>query len=165
MLVRVCRHEEFEVSHMLDNYVGKCGAIHGHTYKVEVTFEGNIIEDPNNNSYGMLMDFNDLKPIIKEVFPDHYYLSDITQENGFQKDIRELLDTYNMPYKKFEGRSTVERMVIYFAKEMQKRLPDNVFVVEIKMWETTNSYGIWRIEDHPSKKYEEFRKENLIYED
>lgn len=164
MIVRVCRHEEFEVSHMLDNYDGKCGKIHGHTYKAEIMLEGNIIEDRNNNSFGMLMDFNDLKPIIKEVIPDHYYISDITQD-GIQAELRALMDKYNMPFKTFEGRSTVENMVCHYAKEIQKRLPENVFVVEVKLYETTNSYGLWRIEDHPSKKYDEFRKANIVYED
>ena len=164
MIVRVCRHEEFEVSHMLDNYDGKCGKIHGHTYKAEIMLEGNIIEDPNNNSFGMLMDFNDLKPIIKEVIPDHYYISDITQE-GIQAELRALMDKYNMPFKTFEGRSTVENMVCHYAKEIQKRLPEKVFVVEVKLYETTNSYGLWRIEDHPSKKYDDFRKANVVYDD
>lgn len=164
MIVRVCRHEEFEVSHMLDNYDGKCGKIHGHTYKAEIMLEGNIIEDPNNNSFGMLMDFNDLKPIIKEVIPDHYYISDITQD-GIQAELRALMDKYDMPFKTFEGRSTVENMVCYYAKEIQKRLPEGVFVVEVKLYETTNSYGLWRIEDHPSHKYDEFRKANMKYVD
>ena len=69
-IVRVCRHEEFELSHMLDKYNGKCGRIHGHTYRAEITLEGRIIEDPFSNSYGMLMDFNELKQIIKDAVLD-----------------------------------------------------------------------------------------------
>lgn len=164
MIVRVCRHEEFEISHMLDNYNGKCGRIHGHCYKAEITLEGNIIEDTSNNSYGMVMDFNDLKPIIKDVIPDHFYISDISQTGSFQQDLRELMDKYNLPYKTFEGRSTVENMVIYYSNEIQKRLPKNVFIVELKLWETTNSFAIWRIEDHPSREYDQFRKDNVRYE-
>ena len=165
MIVRVCRHEEFELSHMLDNYEGKCGKIHGHTYKAEITLEGNIIENPTSNSYGMLIDFNDLKPIIKDIIPDHYYMSDITQTEGFPEELRVLMDKYNMPFKIFEGRSTVENMVCHYAKEIQKRLPENIFVVEVKLYETTNSFGIWRIEDHPSRKYDKFRQENVVYEE
>jgi len=164
-IVRVCRHEEFEISHMLDKYEGKCGRIHGHTYKAEITLEGRIIEDPFSNSYGMLMDFNELKQIIKNAIPDHYYISNEEWQEGFQAELRDLMDKYEIPYKTSPTRSTVENMVGWYAKAIQDQLPDDVFVVEVKLYETTNSYGLWRIEDHPSHKYDEFRKENVVYED
>jgi len=50
-----------------------CGIVHGHTYKIEVVIEGEKKEN------GMVMDFYDIKKIIKDVLKeyDHKLLNDI----------------------------------------------------------------------------------------
>ena len=58
-LIKVTRHEEFEAAHLLPNYDGPCGNLHGHSYKIELTLEG----PQNEDYYGMVMDFNDLKKL------------------------------------------------------------------------------------------------------
>ncbi len=52
---------------------GKCGRVHGHTYKIEVVVEGEVREN------GMVIDFYDLKKGIKETLQeyDHTLLNDI----------------------------------------------------------------------------------------
>ena len=61
----------FEASHILPNYVGKCGRLHGHSWVLTVFVEGNI--DP---STGMVMDYTDLgkrvQPIVDDL--DHRHL-------------------------------------------------------------------------------------------
>lgn len=159
-IVRICRHEEFELAHLLDNYDGPCAHPHGHSYKAEVTLESAV--DPDT---GMVMDFTKLKKVIKDVIPDHYFISDsrFADEDSFQARLRALFDEYGKRYKSWPFRPTAENMVCYFAKEIQARLPKDVFVVNIKLYETTNSYAEWRIEDHPSHTYDAFRKENVFY--
>ena len=53
---------------------GKCGSLHGHTYKIEVVIEG-------ENKSGMIVDFAELKKSIKEAlsFFDHKTLNDILE--------------------------------------------------------------------------------------
>ncbi|MGP8323311.1 MAG: 6-carboxytetrahydropterin synthase QueD [Methanosarcinaceae archaeon] len=50
-----------------------CGIVHGHTYKVEIVIEG------ENKESGMVIDFYDLKAILKGVLKryDHTMLNDI----------------------------------------------------------------------------------------
>ncbi len=52
-----------------------CGIVHGHTYKVEIIIEGEKKES------GMVIDFYNLKTIIKDVLKeyDHTMLNDILQ--------------------------------------------------------------------------------------
>jgi 6-pyruvoyltetrahydropterin/6-carboxytetrahydropterin synthase len=52
---------------------GKCGRVHGHTYKIEVIVEGEVKEN------GMVIDFYDLKKGIKETLQeyDHTLLNEI----------------------------------------------------------------------------------------
>jgi 6-pyruvoyltetrahydropterin/6-carboxytetrahydropterin synthase len=51
----------FDAGHRLSDYKGKCFALHGHTYRVYVEIEGHIL-----NSLGMLVDFGEIKDIVKK---------------------------------------------------------------------------------------------------
>jgi len=75
MKVCVTKAFTFDAAHNLINYKGKCEALHGHTYRLEVTVCGT----PNELENGLLMDFGDLKDLVnKEVLSklDHSYLND-----------------------------------------------------------------------------------------
>ena len=56
----------FEAGHRLPNHQSKFKNIHGHHYELEVTVEGPIDKDPTKETHGMVMDFGDLKQIIKD---------------------------------------------------------------------------------------------------
>ena len=51
--------EYIDCAHFLPGHL-KCGAVHGHTYKVELTIEG-------KTENGMVVDFADLKHAVREV--------------------------------------------------------------------------------------------------
>ncbi len=65
--------EYMDCAHYLPGHP-KCGTLHGHTYKVEIIIEG---EKKN----GMIMDFGDLKLVLKEVLAeyDHRSLNDFME--------------------------------------------------------------------------------------
>lgn len=66
--------ETFSSGHALRGYRGKCENPHGHNYRVCVKLAG-----PKLNEIGLLMDFKDLKTLIRlEVASlDHQYLNDL----------------------------------------------------------------------------------------
>lgn len=71
---------EFESSHRLPNHQGLCNKLHGHSYKLEVCVESKDLQSGENNpESGMVMDFSNLKKIVKvnviDVF-DHAHLND-----------------------------------------------------------------------------------------
>jgi 6-pyruvoyltetrahydropterin/6-carboxytetrahydropterin synthase len=51
--------EFIDCAHFLPNHP-KCGALHGHTYRVDLSIEGEI-------QNGMLIDFGDLKQNLREI--------------------------------------------------------------------------------------------------
>lgn len=59
--MKVTKRFTFEASHKLLYHQGKCRKLHGHSYKVEVTFEGPV-HDPLSRApdAGMVMDFGDI---------------------------------------------------------------------------------------------------------
>ena len=65
-MIRITKHFDFETGHALYGYDGKCKNVHGHSYKLWVTVIGKPISDVNNVKLGMVIDFGDLKKIVKE---------------------------------------------------------------------------------------------------
>lgn len=72
----------FDAAHKLTNYYGKCERLHGHTYTLEVTLEGDI------HSNGMVIDFVVLKRIVKRHVLeklDHQYLNDVLENPSAER--------------------------------------------------------------------------------
>ena len=65
---------QFAAAHRLENFNGKCEALHGHNWKVEVFLVGEDLDDA-----GLLMDFGVVKARTKEVLEeiDHKYLNEL----------------------------------------------------------------------------------------
>ncbi|HVE95368.1 MAG TPA: 6-carboxytetrahydropterin synthase QueD [Acidimicrobiales bacterium] len=73
MRTRVTKSFGFEAAHKLDWHQGACRNLHGHSYRLEVSVEGDL--DGN----GIVVDFSDLSAIVRrEVIDrfDHTYLND-----------------------------------------------------------------------------------------
>lgn len=67
----------FDSAHYLPEHKGKCKNLHGHTYHLHVTVEGEI------NKEGFVIDFGSLKEIMTPVIDrlDHGYLNDILENS------------------------------------------------------------------------------------
>lgn len=61
-------------AHRLFDYNGPCEELHGHNYRVVVTYCGSELD-----SYGMLVDFGDIKKALNAVLDtlDHKYLNEL----------------------------------------------------------------------------------------
>src|SRR5512136_2846299 len=73
-MYEVTVEDSFAAGHYLRNYKGKCENPHGHNYKVRVTLEGQQLDKA-----GLLLDFKDLKDVMKHVIDrlDHQMINDI----------------------------------------------------------------------------------------
>jgi 6-pyruvoyltetrahydropterin/6-carboxytetrahydropterin synthase len=65
---------QFAAAHQLRGYKGKCEALHGHNWRVQVTVSSERLDD-----IGMVLDFHELKSITGEVLAslDHAFLNDV----------------------------------------------------------------------------------------
>ena len=75
-IVQIFKEFSFEAAHRLPNVAAdhKCARLHGHSFAVRVTVEGDVGDDS-----GWVMDFADISKAFAPVFAelDHYYLNDI----------------------------------------------------------------------------------------
>src|SRR5215475_11828058 len=67
----ITREFTFEASHHLPGHRGKCRRPHGHSYRLQISLRGPIIEAPGQSDDGMVMDFDDLKQIVNDMLLDH----------------------------------------------------------------------------------------------
>ena len=65
---------QFSSAHQLRGYKGKCEALHGHNWRVQIT-----VSSDNLNDIGIMVDFHELKDISGEVISslDHSFLNDV----------------------------------------------------------------------------------------
>ncbi|MFA6528878.1 MAG: 6-carboxytetrahydropterin synthase QueD [Candidatus Gracilibacteria bacterium] len=54
----ISRDFKFDAAHYLPSYNGKCERLHGHTYKLRVTLEGEVGDE------GMICDFAEIKRVV-----------------------------------------------------------------------------------------------------
>lgn len=74
--MEIFKEFSFEAAHRLPNVPQghKCARLHGHTFYVRISVEGDAGEDS-----GWVMDFGDIKASFEPIYQqlDHYYLNDI----------------------------------------------------------------------------------------
>jgi 6-pyruvoyltetrahydropterin/6-carboxytetrahydropterin synthase len=124
-MYEVTVERSFAAGHYLRNYKGKCENPHGHNYKVRVTLRGAELDKA-----GLLLDFKDLKEVMKHVIDrlDHQMLNDVE------------------PFKQVNP--SAENLARFFYDEAKGRLKSltdgRVSVKDVTVWETdttTASYS------------------------
>jgi len=145
--IRITKAFKFEMAHALKGYDGLCRNIHGHTYELKVTVAGNLVSDENSPKLGMVMDFGDLKKIVKEEVVDKYDHSLVLYNKMSESLIAELKNNFDRIILK-DYNPTSELMLLDFVKTIQARLPENVMLKRMFLRETTTSYAEWYAEDN-----------------
>ena len=134
--------------HALYGYDGKCRNVHGHSYKLSVTVIGRPITDTSHVKLGMVIDFGDLKKIVKEDIVDVFDHATVFNKNTPHVELaKELTDRgHNVILADYQP--TSENMVIDFAKKIKSRLPDNISLFSLKLQETDTSFAEWYASDN-----------------
>ena len=124
MEITVVKEFTFDAAHYLPNHPGKCKNTHGHTYRLQVGYKGDI-----NPDTGMVIDFSDIKKLVKEEIVDkldHQFLNQLSSTDGFPSHL-----------------STAENMVIWIVNKLIYTPGKLCFV---RLYETPTSYAEWRAE-------------------
>ena len=146
--IRLTKEFGFETSHALWKYDGLCKNIHGHSYKLFVTVIGTPLADDSHPKNGMVMDFGDLKRIVKEEVVELWDHSVLINANSPHKELGEDLENrgHKVIYCNFQP--TCENMLYEIVSKIKNRLPSEVQLAYLKLHETENSYGEWFAEEN-----------------
>jgi len=146
--IRITKEFTFETGHALYGHDGKCKNIHGHSYKLSVTIIGNPIKNPNDSKFGMIMDFSDLKKIIKEEIVNRFDHATIFNKNTPHLELANNLKSMGHNIVLVDYQPTSEMLVLDFADKIKKRLPNNIKLFSLKLRETGTCYAEWYANDN-----------------
>ena len=146
--IRITKQFSFETGHALYGYDGKCKNVHGHSYKLSVTVIGTPILDNTNVKFGMVIDFTDLKKIVREEIVDIFDHATVFNQNTPHVELANELSKRGHHVILVEYQPTSENMVIDFADKIQNRLPNNIQLHSLKLQETESSFAEWFASDN-----------------
>lgn len=113
---------DFSAAHNLRGYKGKCEALHGHNWRVEVAVAAKRLD-----KVGMVEDFGVIKSHLRSVLDelDHHYLNDV-----------EAFGLTN---------PTSENITKWIFEKMGRRLRSaRCKVAWVRVWETATSCAVYR---------------------
>ena len=146
-VIRITKEFRFEAAHALKGYDGPCRNIHGHSYKLSVTIIGEPVNTLDSPKKGMLMDFGDLKRIIRDSITDPFDHALILGPGYKADDFMNPEDALsNIIFVGYQP--TSENLLIDFAGRIRALLPPTVRLHSLRLRETATSYAEWFAEDN-----------------
>lgn len=123
--VKIVSH--FSAAHSLLHYEGKCEALHGHNWKVEVLVSGEELD-----ASGMVMDFGELKRLTRRVLDelDHSHLNVLPYFIG----------SCAGPERSPSSEEIARYIFINLEKTISQR---SYWLKEVRVWETENSCAVY----------------------
>ena len=146
--IRITKQFSFETGHALYGYDGKCRNVHGHSYKLSVTVIGEPIADSSHVKFGMVIDFSDLKKIVKEEIVDVFDHATVFNKNTPHVELAKELSDRGHSVLLVDYQPTSEMMVIDFAEKIKQRLPKQTQLFSLRLQETATSYAEWFVGDN-----------------
>jgi 6-pyruvoyltetrahydropterin/6-carboxytetrahydropterin synthase len=138
--MKIAKEFRWEMGHRLPDHKGLCRNIHGHSYRMVVELEGEVLKN------GMIIDFYDLGLIVKPIIDklDHAFLVN-------RKDVKvfEFLKKNKMKLVAVDYSATVENicsdMLRRIVKEFRSQKIKNISAISLKIYETPNSFAEMKI--------------------
>ena len=145
-VVRISKEFTFDMAHALLGYDGQCKNIHGHSYTLVVTVIGSPMHDVNSPKNGMLIDFKDLKNIIKKQIIDRFDHALVLNSDS-PKDLLEILMKHYDKIVLLDYQPTTENMIADMAGQVNDLLPGNLKLFSLRLRETPTSFAEWYAND------------------
>jgi 6-pyruvoyltetrahydropterin/6-carboxytetrahydropterin synthase len=145
-IVRISKEFTFDMAHALLGYDGLCRNIHGHSYTLVVTVIGSPIQDGSSPKTGMLIDFKDLKSIIRKQIIDRFDHA-LVLNSATPKELTDILIKNYDKVVLLDYQPTTENMIADMASTIVALLPVNLKLFSLRLRETPTSYAEWFASD------------------
>lgn len=144
----VSKEFSFDAAHFLTRYHGKCEHLHGHTYKLRVTVEGEVQEN------GLVLDFGILGKIVKERILnkyDHRCFNDFFENPTAEIIAQHIWDELKNLPELLKAEANDPNMPAEIARLLKedgiKEVNAKVRLYEVQLWETASSSVTIRAHD------------------
>ena len=108
-------------AHQLFGYNGPCENLHGHNYRIIVTYAGEKLDQ-----YGMLVDFTEIKKVFNDILNrlDHAFLNELPEFDGISP--------------------SAENIARHIYRELSKSPFDAARLDVVQVWETPTQMASYR---------------------
>ena len=139
-MLRLTKIFHFEMAHAIHGYQGACKNIHGHSYELHVTLGTVNIQKDYIPSPGFIIDFKQIKNLVHtaliEKFDHSLVLSRAYLQDHPTNNIHDNLIIWDVE-------PSAENILIYMQRVLNDRLPDDIKLLQIKLYETKDSFAEW----------------------
>lgn len=136
----ISKQIEFDAGHRVQFHGSKCRNPHGHRYRVQVSCEGRIIDEPGASDHGMLVDFSDLKTLMTTLVHDVLDHGFVFEEGD---PVGDILAGYEWKLIEFPFAPTAENFARWVWDQLEKPIAesfrDGLKLVRVTVWETPTS--------------------------
>lgn len=153
-MFRIRKKIRFEMAHRLRKCWSKqCKNLHGHSYVAEI-----ILSAYKLNDDGMVMDFGELKALLRDVFEELDHSVILNKEDQLINAMREgnaktIIVSYN---------PTAENMAYDLVMAMEKNLPINIINVKVRLHETESGWAEFEFDRTESLRARGIEVENEV---
>jgi 6-pyruvoyltetrahydropterin/6-carboxytetrahydropterin synthase len=144
-MIHLTKIFHFETAHAIYGYQGACKNIHGHSYELQVTIAANNNEDEFIEAPGFIIDFKEIKHIVKTNIVEQFDHKLILSE-AFIKANKTIDTQQNLVVWKYEP--TAENILIHIKKNLFNLLSKDLKLVHLKLYETKDSFAEWIPSNH-----------------
>ncbi len=134
----ITREFNFEAAHHLPGHKGKCRRPHGHSYRLQISLRGPLMEAPGQSDDGMVMDFDDLKRIVNATIIEE--LSDSVPRGSAARPIERGGMDHNDLNSLTGIRTTAENLVHWIWDGLVAGGVPDALLFRIRLWETEKGY-------------------------
>lgn len=126
--------QSFDSAHFLSGYIGKCGNIHGHRWRVLLQVQSKELREDIQQK-GMCVDFSTLKEELKEIV-DSYDHTFLIEQGTLKNKTMEALAEEGFPVVELAFRPTAENFARHFYEIFVEKGYD---VAAVHVYETPNN--------------------------
>jgi 6-pyruvoyltetrahydropterin/6-carboxytetrahydropterin synthase len=140
--IRVTKRFVIDMAHALFGYDGPCKNIHGHTYHLSVTVIGKVEQNIDSPKLGMVVDFTDLKKIVKDEIVSIFDHSLVLNKNApYTKN--ELITSEFEKVILTDFQPSCENLLLDFKNRIINKLPASIVLFGVRLEETPTSFAEW----------------------
>ena len=143
--VRVTKRFTFEMAHALRCHDGLCANIHGHSYVLDVTLLGVPTVAPGHAKDGMVIDFADLKSIVKDAVVDRYDHALVLHEQDRSAMAMDHALFGRVLFTPWQP--TCENLLLDIVRTLRDKLPSEAPLYLVRLQETATSWAEWSRDD------------------
>ena len=132
--MRVTKIFTFDSGHRLSDYEGKCKHLHGHTYHLEITIEGEVGDD------GMVIDFGILKNKVNSILDSYFdHKTVLKRSDKLNEAIKSVVPKESLYIVDYNP--TVENMIVDICEKIKNQITTKLHVSRVRLYETPTSYA------------------------